>query len=91
MPVTIAFLFIAWMGVAVMQVRHWWTDLRSRCPLCLERMVLPLTEGAEGSMVLRPAVTESICTHGHGVLVESRWDRTFRPEESPLESFANFS
>lgn len=91
MPMTVAFLFIAWMGVAVMQVRHWWTDLRSRCPLCLERMVLPLTEGAEGSMVLQPAATESICRHGHGVLVESRWDRTFRPEESPLESFANFS
>ncbi len=90
-PAAIAFLFIAWMGVAVVQIRHWWNDLRSRCPLCLKRMVLPLTEGAEGSMVLQPAVTESICAHGHGVLVESRWDRTFRPEESPIESFAHFS
>jgi hypothetical protein len=91
MPWAITFLFIAWMGVAVMQVRYWWSDLRSRCPVCFERMVLPLTEGAEGSMILRPAVTESICTHGHGVLVESRWSRTFRPEESPIESLTNFS
>jgi hypothetical protein len=90
-PLAITFLFIAWMGAAVMQVRCWWVDLRSRCPRCFERMALPSTEGAAESIILRPAVTESICTHGHGVLVESRWNRTFRPEESLIESLANFS
>jgi hypothetical protein len=85
----VTFPFIVWMGLAVIQCRYWWIDLRSRCPRCFERMVMPLTAGDAGSMVLQPAVTESICTHGHGVLVESRWDRTFRPEESPIESFAH--
>ncbi|HVW09688.1 MAG TPA: hypothetical protein VHC90_13960 [Bryobacteraceae bacterium] len=87
----LAILVIVWLGLAALQCRYWWIGLRSRCPLCLKPMVLPLTEGVEGSMILHPAVTESICAHGHGVLVESRWSRRFRREESPLESLAIFS
>jgi hypothetical protein len=36
-------------------------------------------------VLLSPLFTESVCIHGHGVLVENRWSRRFRPEESPLE------
>jgi hypothetical protein len=84
-----ALLFTAYLGVGAIQCRYWWIDLRARCPRCFERVVLPLTEGAAESMILTPAVTESVCTHGHGVLVESRWSRAFRPEESPLQSLAD--
>jgi hypothetical protein len=84
-----ALLFAAYLGVVAIQCRYWWIDLRARCPICFERMVLPLTEGAAESMIFKPAVTESVCAHGHGVLVESRWSRSFRPEESPLQSLAN--
>ncbi len=81
----IAVVFGALLIGAGMQCRWWWSDLRQRCPVCLERMVMPLREGAEDRVLLGPAVTESVCVHGHGVLVESRWVRRFRAEESSLE------
>ena len=82
-------LFAAYLGVTAIQCRYWWSDLRRRCPICFERIVLPLTEGVPESMILRPAVTESLCVRGHGVLVESRWSLAFRPEASPLESLGS--
>jgi hypothetical protein len=39
---------------------------------------LPLTDGTADRVLLDPAVTESICAHGHGALLESRWIRRFR-------------
>ncbi len=77
-------LLVAYMLVAAIQFCYWWSDLRQRCPVCLDRLVLPLTEGTESRVLLGSAVTQSVCAHGHGVLVESRWSRRFRPEESPL-------
>ena len=82
---TFATVFGVYLGVAVFQCRLWWTDLRQRCPVCLDRLVLPLTEGAAESVLFNPAMTESVCVHGHGVLVEDRWARSFRSEASPLE------
>jgi len=78
-------LLVAFLGMAAMQCRYSWCDLRRRCPVCLDRLVLPLTEGAADSVLFNPIVTESVCAHGHGVLVESRSSRAFRPEESPLQ------
>jgi hypothetical protein len=72
-------------GIAAIQCRYAWGDLRRRCPVCLDCLVLPLTEGAADSVLFNPVVTESLCAHGHGVLVESRWSRAFRAQESPLE------
>jgi hypothetical protein len=80
-----AALFAAYLGVAAIQCRYWWIDLRGRCPICFERMVLPLTQGAADSILFRPAITESVCIRGHGVLAEGRWARQFRREDSPLE------
>jgi hypothetical protein len=78
-------LMLAFLGIAAMQCRYLWADLHQRCPVCLDRLLLPLTEGAADSVLCNPAVTESVCAHGHGVLVEGRWSRQFRPQESPLE------
>jgi hypothetical protein len=82
---TYSTLLLAYCVVAMaLQCRYWWLDLRQRCPVCLDRLVMPLTEGAPCRILLDAAVTESICVHGHGVLVESRWARQFRNEESAL-------
>jgi hypothetical protein len=77
-------VFLAYLLISAMQCRWWRSDLTQRCPVCLDRLMLPLTEGAPDRVLLESAITESICVHGHGVLVESRWSRRFRPEESPL-------
>ncbi len=83
-PAGVFLLVLAFFRMTAMQYRYWRQDLLERCPVCLDRLMLPLTEGTAESVLLRPAVTESVCAHGHGVLVESRWSRAFRPEESPL-------
>lgn len=70
-------LILACWGAAALQSRYCWNDLRRRCPFCLNRLILPLTNGTADRVLFDPAVTESICAHGHGVLVESRWIRRF--------------
>jgi hypothetical protein len=81
-------VFLAYMLLSAMQCRWWRSDLNQRCPVCLDRLVLPVTEGTAERVLLESAITESVCAHGHGVLVESRWLRRFRQEESPLERLA---
>lgn len=72
-----AVAFVAWLIVAAVQCRWWWSDLEARCPRCLERTVLPLTDGAADRVLIDAAMTESVCVNGHGVLVESRWVKEF--------------
>ena len=85
----IGFLVLSavYMGVVALQCRYWWHDLRRRCPFCLDRLLLALTEGAADCFLLNTATTESVCAHGHGVLVETRWSCQFRPQRSPLQGF----
>jgi hypothetical protein len=78
-------VFGVYSAVSWLQYRAWWRDLRRRCPVCLERLRLPLTEGTPDRVLLGSSSTEWVCIHGHGVLKENRWSRSFRPEESPLE------
>lgn len=80
-----AVVFTALLIGAATQCRWFWKDLLLRCPACLERMVLPLTSGEPGCVLINPVVTESVCVHGHGVLAENRWRRCFRAEVSPME------
>lgn len=77
-------LLLAYLNMAVLQYRYWWRDLQRRCPVCLDGLLLPLTEGTADRVLLSSATTESVCAHGHGVLVENRWSKRFRPEESSL-------
>jgi hypothetical protein len=85
--VIFSLLLATYLLIAVVQYRYWWTDLRQRCPVCLDRLLLPVTEGAASRVLLGSAITQSVCAHGHGVLVESRWSRRFRPQEAPFLGF----
>jgi hypothetical protein len=59
---TPAFIFICAFAV-------WWSfaDQRSRCPVCLQRLSMPVSIGSWSS-VLDPATTELVCDSGHGSL-----------------------
>ena len=50
----------------------WWSfaDQRRRCPVCLQRLSLPVSMGSWGSM-LDPSATEMLCDSGHGSLCAS--------------------
>ncbi len=87
----IGFLVLSaiYLGVVALQCRYWWQDLRRRCPFCLDRLLLPLTEGTPDCILLNSATTESVCAHGHGVLVETRWSSRFRPQRSPLQGLVH--
>jgi hypothetical protein len=86
---TFAFLYAAYLGMVAIQCRCWWIDLRGRCPICLDGLILPSTEGATGGMLVNPTVTGSVCAHGHGILAETPWSRTFRVDESPLQGLVH--
>ena len=77
--------FALYLAALVFQYDRWWQDLRQRCPFCLHGLVLPLTEGVSDCFLLNSATTESICPHGHGVLVETRWSSSFRSQLSPFQ------
>jgi hypothetical protein len=79
-------LLTTYLLATALQYRCWMRDLDQRCPICLGRLVLAVTHGDASSLLLSAAVTESVCARGHGVLMESRWVRRFRPEESPLDA-----
>jgi hypothetical protein len=80
-------LLVSYILITAFQCRSWFRDLYRRCPVCLESLLLSCTQGASDRMLLSTPVTESVCSHGHGVLIETRWVRQFRPENSPLETF----
>jgi len=82
-------LVVAFFRMTAMQYRCWRTDLLQRCPICLDRLLLPLTEGTPHAVLLTPPTTESVCAQGHCVLVENRWSRRFRPQESPLQALVH--
>ncbi len=50
----------------------WWSfaDQRRRCPVCLQRLTMPVSMGSWGS-VFDPATTEFLCEAGHGSLCVS--------------------
>lgn len=79
-----AALFV-YTGAVMMQCRWWWRDLFRRCPICLEGLRLPLAEGTADRVLLSPISTESVCIHGHGVLLENCWLRSFRRQDSHWE------
>jgi hypothetical protein len=43
-------------------------DQKVRCPVCLQRLRMPITEGLLGSVLFARPKDEFICTEGHGVL-----------------------
>lgn len=63
-------VYIATFGSAV----EWsLTDQRARCPVCLNRLAMPVSIGSWAS-VLDPARTELVCADGHGSLAMTEAD-----------------
>ena len=72
----------------------WWSfaDHRRRCPVCLQRLAMPVSVGSPAS-VFEPVLTELVCPNGHGALslpddeanagdrwvaLDSSWDELFK-------------
>ncbi|HTS66463.1 MAG TPA: hypothetical protein VMH28_30775 [Candidatus Acidoferrales bacterium] len=64
--------FFGFFGCCVIWVL---ADQRSRCPVCLGRLALPVTLGSWAS-VFDPATTELICDEGHGSLCVAETEMT---------------
>jgi hypothetical protein len=60
----LALIFVAAFGCALLWA---FADQRRRCPVCLERLAMPVTIGSWGS-VFDPVATELLCNEGHGSL-----------------------
>ena len=61
----LAIVFIIGFGVVTL-----WcvADQRRRCPVCLHRLMMPVTMGSWASIFFDPAATELVCEEGHGSL-----------------------
>jgi hypothetical protein len=63
-PILLTLFYIAAIGWTV----QWsLSDQRARCPVCLNRLAMPVSIGSWAS-VLEPATTELVCPEGHGSL-----------------------
>jgi hypothetical protein len=63
----LALIFVAAFGYALLWI---FADQRRRCPVCLERLAMPVTVGSWAS-VFDPVATELLCNQGHGALCMS--------------------
>jgi hypothetical protein len=63
----LALIFVAAFGCALLWA---FADQRQRCPVCLQRLGMPVTIGSWGS-VFDPVATELLCNDGHGSLYSS--------------------
>jgi len=61
-------IFMAACTVAVIVVVR---DHLDRCPICLERLRMPVSLGNWSSVVMDPPGTEYVCPNGHGLLYTS--------------------
>jgi hypothetical protein len=50
-------MLVAYLLIASIQSWYWWNDLRQRCPVCLDRLVLPVTWGTANRVLLGSAIT----------------------------------
>ncbi len=83
------FCFAIYVATLAFQYNLWWHDLRQRCPFCLHSLLLRFTEGSSDCFLLNAATTESMCPHGHGTLVETKWSSKFRRHSSSLNGFVH--
>jgi hypothetical protein len=73
-------LLLPYLVASFVALRCCWLDQRERCPVCQERLGLPVRIGVGPRGPFEPAGTEFLCPHGHGALFttreaepESRW------------------
>jgi hypothetical protein len=78
--VTVAFVFLCALAV-------WWSfaDQRSRCPVCLQLLAMPVSLGSWSS-VLDPATTELLCDSGHGSLCQPESEEGLPDRWTTLDS-----
>jgi hypothetical protein len=69
--------FLSFVGMLYLAMLLWWIDVESRCPCCLRLPGMPEMHGHPYDVLVNPLAIESICFHGHGVAVQSRWGRCF--------------
>jgi hypothetical protein len=64
------FAYVAFFGFTI----EWClSDQRARCPVCLNRLAMPVSVGSWAS-ILEPARTELVCSSGHGSLAITEAD-----------------
>jgi hypothetical protein len=68
---------IAYWWSAYWVMKLWWLYVERRCPVCLSLRGMPDVRGKEDGILIEPLEVESICLHGHGLAVESRWRSRF--------------
>ena len=51
-------------------------DHLDRCPVCLERLRMPVSLGIWSSVMMDPPGTETVCPNGHGLLYTPESDQT---------------
>lgn len=75
-------VFMAAFGCALL----WsFADQRRRCPVCLQRLALPVTMGSWAS-VFEPPTTELLCEEGHGTLCLPETETGEPDHWTPLDS-----
>ena len=79
--IVVCAMFVVYLLSVAVQFRCWSRNLVQRCPVCLEQLLLTSTEGSAAGVLLHAPISESVCAHGHGTLVESLWERRFRADE----------
>jgi hypothetical protein len=73
--------------LAACSFAFWWSfaDQRQRCPVCFERLALPVTLGSWSS-VLEPVTTEFLCEFGHGSLCVPETEQGERDRWTTLDA-----
>lgn len=72
----------AFVGSMAAAFRFLFRDLARRCPVCLTRLGMADSRGNRHDVLVWPRETETICLHGHGLNLETRWGRVFQEDPS---------
>jgi hypothetical protein len=79
-PASPVALYVPYLAASFLALQYCRRDRSQRCPVCLDRLGMPVCIGVGPRGPFEPAGTEYLCPHGHGVLFttreaepESRW------------------
>jgi hypothetical protein len=64
-------------GMLYMATHLWWADVERRCPVCLRVPGMQEERGKFHHVLIEPLEVETICLHGHGLILKNRWLRHF--------------
>lgn len=72
LPASPSALLLPYLVASFMALRYCRRDRRLRCPVCLDRLALPVRIGLGPRSPFEPDGTEFLCPHGHGALFTTR-------------------